>query len=64
MTVFHQCVRDERMLEKFITHDIQDVSALLSPADKCVKATEGRAWHSPAAPVTKEERKRNAGTTA
>jgi hypothetical protein len=52
------------MLEKFVTHDIQDVSALLSPADKCVKATEGRAWHSPAAPVTKEESKRNAGTTA
>jgi hypothetical protein len=31
------------MLEKLTTHDIQYVSTLFSLADKCVKATEGRA---------------------
>jgi hypothetical protein len=29
------------MLEKLTTHDIQDVFALLSLADKCAKAAEG-----------------------
>jgi hypothetical protein len=57
-------VRDEKMLEKLATHDIQDVSALFSLADKCVKAIEGRAWHSPAPQATKEEIKPNAGTQA
>jgi hypothetical protein len=37
------------MLENLTTHDVQDVSMLFSLADKCAKATEGRAWHSPAA---------------
>jgi hypothetical protein len=52
------------MLEKLATHDIQDVSALFSLADKCARAAEGRAWHSPAAPASKEASKPNAGTTA
>jgi hypothetical protein len=39
-------VRDEKMLEKLATHDVQDVSELFSLANKCARATEGRAWHS------------------
>jgi hypothetical protein len=61
---FRQGVRDEKMLEKLATHDVQDVSALLSLTDKCVKATEGRAWHSPAAQAAKGESKPSAGAQA
>jgi hypothetical protein len=43
IVAFHQGVRDEKVLEKLATHDIQDVYALFSLADKCAKATEGRA---------------------
>jgi hypothetical protein len=43
------------MLEKLTTHDIQDVSTLISLADKCARATEGRAWHSPATQAAKGE---------
>jgi hypothetical protein len=43
VVAFHQGVRDEKMLEKLATHDVQDVSALFSLADKCAKATEGHA---------------------
>jgi hypothetical protein len=43
------------MLEKLATHDIQDVSALFSLADKCARAAEGRAWHSPATQAAKGE---------
>jgi hypothetical protein len=57
-------VRDEKMLEKLATHDIQDVSALFSLAGKCARAAEGRVWHSPAALTSKEASKPNAGTTA
>jgi hypothetical protein len=64
VVAFRQGVRDEKMLEKLTTHDIQDVSALFSLADKCARAAEGRAWHSPAAPASKEASKPNAGTTA
>jgi hypothetical protein len=64
MVAFRQGVRDEKMLEKLATHDVQDVSALLSLADKCDRATEGRAWHSPAAPGSKEASKPNVGTSA
>jgi hypothetical protein len=39
-------VRDEKMLEKLATHDVQDVSDLFSQEDKCARAAEGRAWHS------------------
>jgi hypothetical protein len=49
VVTFRQGVRDEKMLEKLATHNIQDVSALFSLADKCAKAVEGRAWHSPVA---------------
>jgi hypothetical protein len=62
VVAFRQGVRDEKMLEKLATHDIQDVSKLFSLADKCARATEGHAWHSPAAQVVKEESKPNADT--
>jgi hypothetical protein len=52
------------MLEKLTTHDVQDVSALFSLADKCAKAAEGRAWHSPAAQAAKGESKPSAGAQA
>jgi hypothetical protein len=42
-------VRDEKILEKLITHDIQDVTELFSLADKCTRAAEGRGWHTPPA---------------
>jgi hypothetical protein len=61
---FARGVRDEKMLEKLATHDIQDVSTLFSLADKCARAAEGRAWNSPAAPASKEASKPNAGTSA
>jgi hypothetical protein len=54
ITAFHQGLRDEKMLEKLATHDVDDVTTLLSLADKCARATEGRAWHSvPQVKVTK-----------
>jgi hypothetical protein len=61
VVAFHQGVRDEKMLEKLATHDIQDASALFSLANKCAKAAEGRAWHSPATQAAKGESKYNAG---
>jgi hypothetical protein len=64
VVAFRQGVRDEKMLEKLATHDVQDVSTLFSLADKCARASEGRAWHSPAAPGSKEASKPNAGTSA
>jgi hypothetical protein len=57
VVAFCQGVRDEKMLEKLTTHDVQDVSALFSLADKCTKTMEGHAWHSPAAQVAKGESK-------
>jgi hypothetical protein len=53
VAAFHQGGRDEKMLEKLTTHNIQDVYPLFSLADKYAKATEGRAWHSPVAQTTK-----------
>jgi hypothetical protein len=41
-----QGVRDEKMLEKLATHDVETVTTLFSLADKCARAAEGRAWHS------------------
>jgi hypothetical protein len=52
------------MLEKLTTHDVQDVSVLFSMTDKCAKATEGHAWHSPATQVAKGESKPSAGAQA
>ena len=34
------------MLEKLATHDVETVPMLFALADKCARATEGRAWHS------------------
>jgi hypothetical protein len=39
-------VRDEKMLEKLATHDVETVTTLFTLADKCARAAEGRAWHS------------------
>jgi hypothetical protein len=53
ITAFRQGVRDEKMLEKLATHDVDNVTTLLALADKSARATEGHAWHSaPQAGVT------------
>jgi hypothetical protein len=46
VVVFRQSVRDEKMLEKLTTHDIQDVTELFSLADKC--ASRGSCLACPA----------------
>jgi hypothetical protein len=46
ITSFQQGVRDEKMLEKLATHDVETVPTLFALADKCARAAEGRAWHS------------------
>jgi hypothetical protein len=46
ITAFRQGVRDEKMLEKLATHDVETVSTLFTLADKCARAAEGHAWHS------------------
>jgi hypothetical protein len=46
ITAFRQGVRDEKMLEKLDTHDVETVTTLFALADKCAKAAKGRAWHS------------------
>ena len=46
ITTFWQGVRDEKMLEKLATHDVETVTTLFALADKCARAAEGRAWHS------------------
>jgi hypothetical protein len=43
VVALRQGVRDEKKLEKLATYDIYDVYALFNLADKCAKATEGRA---------------------
>jgi hypothetical protein len=54
ITAFRQEARDEKMLEKLATHDVDNVTTLFALADKCARATAGRAWHSiPQAEVTK-----------
>jgi hypothetical protein len=50
VVVFRQGVRDEKMLEKLTTHNIQDVAELFSLADKCARAAEGYAWHAQPTP--------------
>jgi hypothetical protein len=45
ITAFRQGVRDEKMLEKLATHDVETVTTLFALADKCARAAEGRAWH-------------------
>jgi hypothetical protein len=46
ITAFRQGVRDEKMLEKLATHDVETVTMLFALADKCARAAEDRAWHS------------------
>ena len=46
VTAFRQGVRDEKMLEKLATHEVEGVATLYGLADKCARAAEGRAWHS------------------
>jgi hypothetical protein len=46
ITSFRQGVRDEKMLEKLATHDVETVPTLFALADKCARAAEGHAWHS------------------
>jgi hypothetical protein len=46
ITAFQQGVRDEKMLEKLATHDVETVHTLFALADKCARAAKGRAWHS------------------
>jgi hypothetical protein len=46
ITAFRQGVRDEKMLEKLATHDVETVTMLFALANKCARAAEGRACHS------------------
>jgi hypothetical protein len=46
ITAFRQGVRDDKMLEKLATHDVETVPTLFALVDKCARAVEGRAWHS------------------
>jgi hypothetical protein len=46
ITAFRQGVRDQKMLEKLATHDVETLTTLFALADKCARAAEGRAWHS------------------
>jgi hypothetical protein len=46
ITAFRHGVRDEKMLEKLATHDVETVTTLFALADKCARAVESRAWHS------------------
>jgi hypothetical protein len=60
ITAFRQGVRDEKMLEKLATHDVETVSTLFALADKCARAAEGCAWHS--APQTRVTQTGGSGT--
>jgi hypothetical protein len=62
ITAFRQGVRDEKMLEKLATHDVDNVTTLFALADKCARAAEGRAWHS--APQTGVTQMGDSGTAA
>jgi hypothetical protein len=45
ITAIRQGIRDEKMLEKLATHDMETIPTLFALADKCDRAAEGRAWH-------------------
>jgi hypothetical protein len=62
ITSFRQGVRDEKMLEKLATHDVETVTTLFALADKCARAAEGRAWHS--APQTRVAQMGGSGAVA
>jgi hypothetical protein len=75
ITAFRQGVRDEKMLEKLATYDVETVLTLFALADKCVRAAEGHAWHSApqteaaqsggsgAVPETERRKRRRSATT-
>jgi hypothetical protein len=46
ITAFRQGVRDEKMLEKLATHQVETATTFFALADKCARAAEGHAWHS------------------
>jgi hypothetical protein len=46
VVAFQQGMREEKILEKLATHDVQDISELFRLVDKCARAAKGRAWHS------------------
>jgi hypothetical protein len=46
ITAFRHGVRDEKILEKLATHDVETVSTLFALVDKCARSAEGHAWHS------------------
>jgi hypothetical protein len=50
------------MLEKLAMHDVETVTTLFTLANKCARATEGRAWHS--APQTGVTQASGSGATA
>ena len=62
ITAFRQGVRDEKMLEKLATHEVESVTTLFSLADKCARAAEGRTWHS--APQDGDAKAGGSGATA
>jgi hypothetical protein len=62
ITAFRQGVRDERMLEKLATHDVETIPTLFALANKCARAVEGRAWHS--APQTRAAQSGGSGAVA
>jgi hypothetical protein len=57
-------MRDEKMLEKLVTHDMQDISELFSLMDKYARVAEGRAWHSQPTPDAGKAGKLDADATA
>jgi hypothetical protein len=59
ITAFRQGVRDEKMLEKLATHNVETVPTLFALANKCARAAVGRAWHS--APQTGVAQKGGSG---
>jgi hypothetical protein len=59
-TAFRQGVRDEKMLEKLATHDMETVPTLFALADKCARVAEGHAWRS--APQTRASQLGGSGT--
>jgi hypothetical protein len=62
ITAFRQGVRDEKMLEKLATHDVETVTTLFALANKCARANGGRAWHS--APQTRVAQMGGSGAVA
>jgi len=62
ITAFRQGVRDEKMLEKLATREVESITTLFSLADKCARAAEGRAWHS--APQDGDAKAGGSGATA